>query len=204
MEHKEQERNQATLQADLSTGSITISGPIEFVENYKNEFIDYLKFIKEKCSNEQSFDNEKSSSLPSSVLQVKEDPEIQESAGPVDNQKKKSYITQGIIHKAGDGKIAILSRSIPGKTKAEKTINIALILAYFNDDEKVTNSEITPFCKKFSCFDSNNFSSTFNNRTDLFIKTGKKGSRIWDLTLTINGVNEAEKILDLMGTSNGD
>lgn len=198
MEIVEQSNIQASLQADLSAGSIIVSGPIEFVNEYREVFIDFITQFKERPY------------LPSKSISDHSSVELSqvESTSPsvvvtANESKKDVYINEGLVHVDEEGRVSILKRTIPGSSSAKKSINIALILAYFHEENKITNNDIIPVCQKFACYDSKNFASVFNKRSDLFIKRGKLKSRTWDVTLTIPGVKEAETLLDSMRTPNG-
>ena len=192
------EFSHAQLHADISTGSINISGPIEFVSEYRDLFIDFISFLKDGYgSKSETMDVQKTHD---STMEESMSFPIAENS---DEKKRETYIKAGIVHVDESGKISILKRSIPGSNNTNKTVNIALILAYFHNEHKVTNSEIIPICQKFSCYDSSNFAATFVKRSDLFIKNGAKKSKTWELTLTINGINDAENLLDSMRTQNG-
>lgn len=84
---------------------------------------------------------------------------------------------------------------IPGNNKADKAKNIALITAWTKKRE-ITGNEIIDECKKQACYDPKNFSATFKRDSMNFIKNGKGQS--WTLQLTINGEEEAIKVLDTM------
>jgi len=63
-----------------------------------------------------------------------------------------------------DEKVQIL-KSLPGKSKAEKTVNAALLLAFANElngHKSTSMDEVRRTCSSHACLDSPNFTKPFN------------------------------------------
>jgi hypothetical protein len=78
-----------------------------------------------------------------------------------------------VIAVEGD-EIRIL-KTVPGRNKAEKTVNIALLFLLasgLSGKQDATYDQIRDMCQHHSCLDSGNFAKTMNKAKEYFIITG--------------------------------
>lgn len=171
------------IQINLSEASFTIKGAEDFVSKYLPEI---QAFLTSNLNAVQAI----------KTVQAHVDPvTIVSNADAVIGNPKNKYIDAGIYYvDTEDNSIHIL-KNVPGKTKATKSRNIALIALYAKND-KISNMDIIDLCIKHACYDAPNFSSAFKSKDGIFIRKGD--GRNWTLELTIPGKAAAEKILDEM------
>lgn len=97
-----------------------------------------------------------------------------------------------------DGKIQIL-KDIPGSSKANKTVNVALLLAFANQLQNIATvgySTIRDVCGVHACLDSTNFSKILKDQKELFIISGPSGNQI--LALTVPGKRKASELANTL------
>lgn len=86
---------------------------------------------------------------------------------------------------AFDGDQVKILKAIPGKNKAEKTVNAALIYLHgksLKGEESATFKEIRKVCEEHACLDPGNFSGTMKEHKELFLVTGSGKSQVVKLT----------------------
>lgn len=168
---------ETTIMVNLKERSFTISGSEEFVERNKQELKD---FIMMNIEQEETIIANKSE---------------QEEKKEYITEEQNRYIRSGIYAiDSEDGTVTILKK-IPGKTNAEKTKNIALIVLFAKgENEKIQGSEIRRLCEKQKCYDAKNFAATFKRDMSNFIMKGKGQS--WTIELSIPGKDNAKELLE--------
>nr|DAP30348.1 MAG TPA: hypothetical protein [Bacteriophage sp.] len=168
---------ETTIMVNLKERSFTISGSEEFVERNKQELKD---FIMMNIEQEETIIANKSE---------------QEEKKEYITEEQNRYIRNGIYAiDSEDGTVTILKK-IPGKTNAEKTKNIALIVLFAKgENEKIQGSEIRRLCEKQKCYDAKNFAATFKRDMSNFIMKGKGQS--WTIELSIPGKDNAKELLE--------
>lgn len=175
---------EGNIQINLKEGSFSITGSEEFIERNKKELEDFMinNFnLGQSILNENHTINSETDSDNSISQKISEDKYIQKGIYAIDSE---------------DGTINILKR-IPGKTNAEKTKNIALIVLYAKgENEKIQGSEIRGLCEKQKCYDPKNFAAIFKRDISNFIMKGKGQS--WTLELSIPGRDNALELLESM------
>jgi hypothetical protein len=88
-----------------------------------------------------------------------------------------------VIAYDGD-KIQIL-KDIPGKNKAKKTVNAALIYLHakgLKGEEIASFKEVNKICEAHACLDSANFATTLKKQKKLFLVDGTGKSQTLKLT----------------------
>lgn len=184
-----EENKNVSISINLGDGSITISGSETFVEKNMNSVFDFVErnrqFVPQTTASEEDATKGDKFSTQSTLT-----------TPPIENPKiGDKYIKAGVYHiGAEDGAISIL-KTVPGKNKAEKAKNIALIVLYIRKG-KVDGKELIPICEKHACYDSGNFSSTFKNEKTNIIRKGSGQS--WTLELTQPGESAALALLEEM------
>lgn len=175
---------EGNINVNLKEGSFSITGSEEFIERNKKELEEFIKnnfnSSPEILNANYTITGEKDSnkSIPQNIS---EDKYIQKGIYAIDSE---------------DGSITILKK-IPGKTNAEKTKNIALIVLYAKgENEKIQGSEIRGLCEKQKCYDPKNFAAIFKRDISNFIMKGKGQS--WTLELSIPGRDNALELLESM------
>lgn len=168
---------ETTIMVNLKERSFTISGSEEFVERNKQELKD---FVMMNIEQEETIIANKSE---------------QEEKKEYITEEQNRYIRNGIYAiDSEDGTVTILKK-IPGKTNAEKTKNIALIVLFAKgENEKIQGSEIRRLCEKQKCYDAKNFAATFKRDMSNFIMKGKGQS--WTIELSIPGKDNAKELLE--------
>lgn len=165
--------NLYSISANLSEKSFSVSGSEEFINKYVDFFLDKFTLTVEDRD-------------------YKDINNVSHKNGMNDGNK---YIQAGIYSIDDDGEVNI-HKKVPGKDKAEKTRNIALIVLYAKN-EKIVGSQLKNLCEKQSCYDNTNFAKTFERDIENFIKK-KVSAKQWTIDLTVNGKYSAEKLLDEM------
>lgn len=166
-----------TLKLALGDNSFELQGTEDFINTNMQKL---LETIQSNSSN-----NVNKSEI---ATNVKEDNELNYSDNTLEKYKRV------IAYDNVNDKLHIMGK-VPGNNKADKTKNIALITIWAKNRE-ITGNEIIEECKKQTCYDPKNFSAIFKRDSINFIKNGKGQS--WTLKLTVNGEEEAIKILDTM------
>ncbi len=175
---------QTHVTVNLKEGSFSIAGTESFVQ----QNIENLKiFIKDNMNeikmNVPVITNQCSSANTVEILP--QNPE----------QNTDKYQEKGIYFIDKEtGEIQIL-KNIPGKNKANKSRNVALILLYAKNDV-INGSDIKKHCVEQACYDQANFASWFKKKDGCFIRQGNGQS--WTLRLTIPGKEEAVALLESM------
>lgn len=93
-----------------------------------------------------------------------------------------------------DGKIQIL-KNIPGANKAQKTVNVALLLAFANQLQGINSvnySTIRDVCSVHACLDGGNFSKTLKSEKELFLVSGSGSAQA--IALTVPGKRKAAEL----------
>lgn len=160
-----------TVTVNMREKSFSVSGSEEFV----NRYVEYFSKLFACSTLENEINDEKT-------------------YHDVLNSENK-FVQAGIYSIDEDGAVNIHIK-VPGKDKAEKTRNIALIVLYAKND-KILGSELKSLCEKQACFDNSNFAKTFEKDITNFIKK-KVSAKQWTIDLTVNGMNAAEKLLNDM------
>ena len=167
---------------NLKDGIFSISGSEVFIEKNIEHIKDYIK------NNYNSFCNTEMIKVSDNTIKLSDELLVNN-----DSDKKQKYINAGLFHIDKEkNEIKILKR-VPGKSKAEKAKNIAMMLLYIKNTE-MSSSEIIPYCVEQACFDQKNFAATFKKLDGYFIKNGK--GQGWSLALTIPGREKAEELMD--------
>lgn len=172
------------ISVNMKEGSFLISGTEAFVE--KN--IESLKsFIRENVDkivmNVPSITNQYTPNKTDSII-------------PQDSEKQvDKYQEKGIYFVDSEtGEIQIL-KPIPGKSKASKSRNVALILLYAKNDV-INGSDLKKHCVEQACYDQSNFAAWFKKKDGCFVRQGN--GQNWTLRLTIPGKEEAITLLESM------
>ena len=165
------------ITVNLKERSFTISGSEEFVEKNKQELKDFITMnIKQE---EIILANKNGKEERIDCITEEQDKYIRNGIYAIDDE---------------DGTVTILKK-IPGKTNAEKTKNIALIVLFAKgENEKIQGSEIKRLCEKQKCYDAKNFAATFKRDMSNFIMKGKGQS--WTIELSIPGKDNAKELLE--------
>ena len=162
---------ETTITVNLKERSFTISGSEEFVERNKQELKDFIMMNIEQEETTIANKSEKEERIECIT------------------EEQNKYIRNGIYAiDSEDGTVTILKK-IPGKTNAEKTKNIALIVLFAKgENEKIQGSEIKKLC------DAKNFAAIFKRDMSNFIMKGKGQS--WTIELSIPGKDNAKELLE--------
>lgn len=170
---------------NLKDGSFSISGTEAFIERN----IENLKnFIKENKV-------EIKTPLPAISNQCSYVDIAAELPKTYEQKKVNKYQENGIYYIDEEtGEIQIL-KTIPGKNKASKSRNVALILLYAKNDI-ISGSEIKKHCVEQACYDQSNFAAGFKKKDGCFVRQGN--GQNWTLKLTIPGKEEAVTLLESM------
>jgi hypothetical protein len=168
---------ETTITVNLKERSFTISGSEEFVERNKQELKDFIMMNIEQEETTIANKSEKEERIECIT------------------EEQNRYIRNGIYAiDSEDGTVTILKK-IPGKTNAEKTKNIALIVLFAKgENEKIQGSEIKRLCEKQKCYDAKNFAAIFKRDMSNFIMKGKGQS--WTIELSIPGKDNAKELLE--------
>ena len=95
------------------------------------------------------------------------------------------------------GGIVKVLKDIPGNSKAEKTVNAALLYLFGKNllsQEQAPFSEIRQVCKEHACLDGANFAGAIKNQKEWFIVTGGRKSEVAQLTKP--GRKQAQSVID--------
>lgn len=169
---------------NLKEGTFSLSGTESFVEKHMQE----LKGLIEK-----GFSN--IPNKPADTIQNNANAIVSTNVTQADQAIGNKYIDNGIYYVDDtSGEIQIL-KTVPGKGKAGKAKNVALILLYAKNDV-VNSSEIIKHCQEQACFDQGNFSATFKKKDGCFIRQGN--GQNWTLKLTVPGREKAVELLESM------
>lgn len=176
----------AEISVNLNEGTFAISGSESFLEKH----IESLKnFIKENAKNHVT---------PKSIATEKQNREsnVQQSLPEIKGQNAiDRYENQGIFYVNKEtGEIQIL-KPVPGKSKAQKSRNVALILLYAKNDT-VNSNIIKQHCVEQACCDNSNFAKWFKKKDGCFIRQGN--GQNWTLKLSTPGKKEAVELLESM------
>jgi hypothetical protein len=174
------------IKVNLSDGSFRIDGTEEFVEKHLEGLEGYIK--TNINLSQQSHSIEKNSETHSQPT-----PKEQNNNDSKKQSDKQYYIKEGVFHIDPEDQTVTILKKVPGKNKAIKSRNVALIALYAKG-EKMLASEIKALCEKQSCYDSNNFPTIFKKDVENFIR--KNEGKSWKLELTINGEKAAKELLD--------
>lgn len=114
--------------------------------------------------------------------------------GAIDGQITEINAYEQLFAQNGD-KIQIL-KNIPGSNNAQKTVNIALLLAYANKllgVDVISSDLVRDACKSHACFDSGNFASYLKKAKALFLLEGGPNTSK-NIRLTVPGKTKAEDL----------
>lgn len=175
----------AKIIISVSEGKFEISGSEKFVstqiENFKElitNSVNQPKKVQPKATAMPELEN-KSTKQPSS---------IQTNTGLDES-----------IYVEDEDQIRIIC-DIPGKTKAEQTLNVALLYANarkIQGQESAVVEEIKTVCSNHACLDKKNFSTHIKKGDPkLYIDKGNGGSR--SIKLNRPGIKKAEEIIELI------
>lgn len=170
---------------NLKEGSFTITGSEVFVEKHIEKLKTYIE------------SNIKSIPLVSSTPAIRTECESDSDTSKTVSETPafiNKFIDNAVYYIDENGEVNILKK-VPGKNKASKSRNIALILLYAKNDI-VNSSEIKKHCLNESCYDQSNFSAMFKKKDNSFIRKGN--GRNWSLQITKPGKAEAESLLEDM------
>ncbi len=170
---------------NLREGIFSLSGSESFVEKYMPELKEFI---------EKNITLSRHSAIQQAPQNCnKITPPV---ASQVNVQKEyDKYEENGIYYRDEEtGNIQIL-KTVPGKSKASKSKNVALILLYAKNDV-ISSSEIIAHCTEQACFDQPNFSATFKKKDGCFIRQGN--GQNWTLKLTIPGKEKAIELMESM------
>lgn len=172
---------------NLREGTFSLSGTESFVEKHMQEL---KELIEKGVSNINS--PSYAHTIPTQSCDTKDPMNSVIQPGKMASNK---YIDNGVYYiDDTTGEIQIL-KTVPGKGKAAKAQNVALILLYAKNDI-VNSSEIIKHCTEQACFDQGNFSATFKKKDGCFIRQGN--GQNWTLKLTIPGKEKAVALLESM------
>ena len=161
--------NEAKVSISLREGKIEICGSESFVKEQLDRFKELI--------------DGKLSALPAMPLPPMTPPPANSSTGAsLQNPPQGSTYPNVIAIEEDD--IRIL-KAIPGKTKAEKTVNAALLYLIgieLKGQSSATFSKIRDICKHHSCLDAPNFSKAIKGAKELFIVSGSGKSQTAKLT----------------------
>ena len=190
----------AKLLVNLKDGLIELQGSEEFVGNQ----IGWLKDII----------NRTPINLPSATANIQNNsPSVEETilattlatAIPNSNDENDRYVAIFGITKDGvdnvihteENSFTIITRKIKGGT-AERQISYLLLYCLakeFYRQQEVTFEELRELCKENGCLDSTNFAKNMDNHKELFIVSGKPGSKNKTAKLTAPGRSKARELL---------
>ena len=171
-------QEKARISVSLREGKIEIEGSESFVKEQLDRFQDLI--------------DGKLSALPAAPLP---------SGGPGTPLGGPGIPTPAFQDNAYPNVIAIeedeikILKAIPGKNKAERSVNVALLTlvgAGIKGETTVPFSKIREICKHHSCLDPANFSSTMKGAKELFIVSGS-GKR-QTAKLTHPGITKANEL----------
>ena len=172
---------------NLKEGTFSLSGSESFVEKHMQELKELIEkgFKNIPCA----------SNTADYILKDEKNSQVQHGNEKIEAAMTNKYIDSGIYYIDDvTGDVQIL-KSVPGKGKASKAKNVALILLYAKDDT-VSSSEVIKHCTDQACFDQANFSSTFKKKDGCFIRQGN--GQNWTLKLTVPGKEKAVALLESM------
>lgn len=172
-------QEKARISVSLREGKIEIEGSESFVKEQLERFQDLI--------------DGKLSALPAAPLPPAGPgtPLVGPVTPPPPASQDNPY--PNVIAIEGD-EIKIL-KAIPGKNKAEKSVNVALLTlvgAGLKGETTVPFSKIREACKHHSCLDAANFSSIMNREKELLIISGSGKSQA--AKLTHPGTNKANEL----------
>lgn len=102
-----------------------------------------------------------------------------------------------------DGKFRILKK-VPGDSDAEKTVNIALLLAYAalsGGKDSIAADDVREACRSHGCFNSSNFAAYLKAEKQYLLIEGKPRSPSKTVRLTVPGKGRAEELFRQMASS---
>lgn len=105
----------------------------------------------------------------------------------------------GNVFDSVDGRLKIIA-DIPGKSNAEKTRNIALLLLYGHlllGTEQVASEAIRQACVDQGCYDSTNFASYLKGLKSRVVMNTKSGGG-YDVKLTAPGRKDAKELVEAL------
>ena len=105
----------------------------------------------------------------------------------------------GNVYDSVDGRLKIIA-DIPGKSNAEKTRNIALLLLYGYlqlGTEQIASEAIRQACVDQGCYDSTNFASYLKGLKSRIVMNTKSGGG-YDVKLTAPGRKDARELVEAL------
>nr|WP_321411908.1 hypothetical protein [uncultured Allomuricauda sp.] len=175
----------AKIVISLSEGKFEISGSEKFV----NAQIENFKELITKSVNQPKPVPQKPPTKTESVNTTQDTSATSKSNSDLDDS----------IYVEDDELIRIIC-DIPGKTKAEQTLNAALLYANarkIQGQETANVEEIKKVCANHGCLDKKNFSTHIKKGDpQLYIDKGNGGAR--SIKLNRPGVKKAEEIIELI------
>jgi hypothetical protein len=119
-------------------------------------------------------------------------PSKDQKESPSEGSKDSSVAEYANLYAVADGKVQI-TRDLPGTTKAEKSVNAALLLTHANTllgTDTTSYDAIRNMCSTHGCLDGTNFAKTIRAEKELFIVSGPPKGRV--IKLSVPGLKKAD------------
>ena len=175
----------AKIIISVSEGKFEISGSEKFVSTQ----IENFKELITKSVNQPKIVQPKATAIPEMEIEPASPPSSIQSNTNLDDS----------IYVEDEDLIRIIC-DIPGKTNAEKTLDVALLYANarkIQGQENTIVEEIKTVCSNHACLDKKNFSTHIKKGDPkLYIDKGSGGAR--SIKLNRPGIKKAEEIIELI------
>lgn len=173
---------------NLSESSFSISGSEDFIDNNIKDLKEYIK--------DNYITNKKLSKVKNNENKTIEK-DISKEKNELENG---ALINRGLeagLFETSDNnmKVRILEK-VPGKTVANKMINMIVIALYIKGDHILNKEEIINVCEEQGNYDKSNFSAIIKRNLKLFNSEGTRKN--FQLKPTVNGTKLAESLINEM------
>lgn len=162
--------NNHKIHVDYVNKSFSVEGPVDFVKEYYD--------------------------ILSKKLETKEN----DRTGSVSAKQVNATATEspnlGHYYSFTDGAVQFHIKKIPGKSKAEQTVNLACLLAFFMLEQGVDTIDsnmLRDHCEDFNCLDKSNFAAHVKSAKNYFVISGTGHNK--SLKLNKPGMVYAEELL---------